>query len=65
MRVPAGSLPVIAMILAMFHIPPEGLGIIHGQALRPWNQGTVLGVWSRRLRSGIRIPLHVARTGTA
>jgi DAACS family dicarboxylate/amino acid:cation (Na+ or H+) symporter len=28
--VPAGSLPVIAMILAMFNIPPEGLGIILG-----------------------------------
>ncbi|HTE55094.1 MAG TPA: dicarboxylate/amino acid:cation symporter [Kofleriaceae bacterium] len=28
--VPAGSLPVIAMILTMFHIPPEGLGLILG-----------------------------------
>ena len=28
--VPAGSLPVIAMILAMFSIPPEGLGLILG-----------------------------------
>lgn len=28
--VPGGSLPVIAMILAMFGIPPEGLGIILG-----------------------------------
>jgi len=28
--VPAGSLPVIAMILGMFHIPPEGLGLILG-----------------------------------
>jgi DAACS family dicarboxylate/amino acid:cation (Na+ or H+) symporter len=28
--VPAGSLPVIAMILAMFNIPPEGLGLILG-----------------------------------
>ena len=28
--VPAGSLPVIAMILGMFRIPPEGLGLILG-----------------------------------
>ena len=28
--VPAGSLPVIAMILSMFRIPPEGLGLILG-----------------------------------
>ena len=28
--VPAGSLPVIAMILGMFSIPPEGLGLILG-----------------------------------
>jgi DAACS family dicarboxylate/amino acid:cation (Na+ or H+) symporter len=28
--VPAGSLPVIAMILAMFGIPPEGLGLVIG-----------------------------------
>jgi DAACS family dicarboxylate/amino acid:cation (Na+ or H+) symporter len=28
--VPAGSLPVIAMILGMFEIPPEGLGLIMG-----------------------------------
>jgi dicarboxylate/amino acid:cation (Na+ or H+) symporter, DAACS family len=28
--VPAGSLPVVAMILAMFRIPPEGLGLILG-----------------------------------
>ncbi|MDZ4694039.1 MAG: dicarboxylate/amino acid:cation symporter [Deltaproteobacteria bacterium] len=28
--VPAGSLPVIAMILAMLKIPPEGLGLILG-----------------------------------
>jgi dicarboxylate/amino acid:cation (Na+ or H+) symporter, DAACS family len=28
--VPAGSLPVVAMILAMFNIPPEGLGLILG-----------------------------------
>ena len=28
--VPAGSLPVIAMILGMFGIPPEGLGLIIG-----------------------------------
>jgi DAACS family dicarboxylate/amino acid:cation (Na+ or H+) symporter len=28
--VPAGSLPVIAMILGMFRIPPEGLGLIIG-----------------------------------
>jgi DAACS family dicarboxylate/amino acid:cation (Na+ or H+) symporter len=28
--VPAGSLPVIAMILGMFGIPPEGLGLILG-----------------------------------
>ena len=28
--VPAGSLPVIAMILAMFRIPVEGLGLILG-----------------------------------
>jgi dicarboxylate/amino acid:cation (Na+ or H+) symporter, DAACS family len=28
--VPAGSLPVVAMILAMFKIPPEGLGLILG-----------------------------------
>lgn len=28
--VPAGSLPVIAMILTMFHIPVEGLGLILG-----------------------------------
>ncbi len=28
--VPGGSLPVIAMILAMFGIPPEGIGIILG-----------------------------------
>jgi len=28
--VPAGSLPVIAMILGLFHIPPEGLGLILG-----------------------------------
>ena len=28
--VPAGSLPVIAMILGMFKIPPEGLGFILG-----------------------------------
>lgn len=28
--VPAGSLPVVAMILAMFGIPPEGLGLILG-----------------------------------
>ncbi len=27
---PAGSLPVIAMILGMFRIPPEGLGLILG-----------------------------------
>jgi dicarboxylate/amino acid:cation (Na+ or H+) symporter, DAACS family len=28
--VPAGSLPVIAMILGMFGIPPEGLGLVLG-----------------------------------
>lgn len=28
--VPAGSIPVIAMILGMFHIPVEGLGLILG-----------------------------------
>ncbi len=28
--VPAGSLPVIAMILGMFGIPPEGIGIVLG-----------------------------------
>lgn len=28
--VPGGSLPVIVMILAMFHIPPEGIGLILG-----------------------------------
>ena len=28
--VPAGSLPVVAMILAMFEIPPAGLGLILG-----------------------------------
>ena len=28
--VPAGSLPVVAMILGMFRIPPEGLGLILG-----------------------------------
>jgi DAACS family dicarboxylate/amino acid:cation (Na+ or H+) symporter len=28
--VPGGSLPVIAMILAMFGIPPEGIGLILG-----------------------------------
>ncbi|HMJ16130.1 MAG TPA: dicarboxylate/amino acid:cation symporter, partial [Polyangiaceae bacterium] len=28
--VPAGSLPVIAMILGLFHIPAEGLGLILG-----------------------------------
>ncbi len=28
--VPGGSLPVIAMILAMFNIPPEGIGLILG-----------------------------------
>jgi len=28
--VPAGSLPVIAMILGMFRIPPEGLDLILG-----------------------------------
>ncbi|MET0404580.1 MAG: dicarboxylate/amino acid:cation symporter [Cystobacter sp.] len=28
--VPAGSIPVIAMILGMFKIPPEGLGLILG-----------------------------------
>jgi DAACS family dicarboxylate/amino acid:cation (Na+ or H+) symporter len=28
--VPAGSLPVIAMILGMFSIPPEGLALILG-----------------------------------
>jgi DAACS family dicarboxylate/amino acid:cation (Na+ or H+) symporter len=28
--VPAGSIPVIAMILGMFHIPVEGLGLIIG-----------------------------------
>lgn len=28
--VPAGSLPVIAMVLVMFRIPPEGLGLILG-----------------------------------
>jgi DAACS family dicarboxylate/amino acid:cation (Na+ or H+) symporter len=28
--VPAGSLPVVAMILAMFSIPPQGLGLIIG-----------------------------------
>jgi DAACS family dicarboxylate/amino acid:cation (Na+ or H+) symporter len=28
--VPAGSLPALAMILAMFDIPPEGLGLIFG-----------------------------------
>lgn len=28
--IPAASLPVIAMILGMFHIPPEGLGLILG-----------------------------------
>jgi DAACS family dicarboxylate/amino acid:cation (Na+ or H+) symporter len=28
--VPAGSIPVVAMILAMFGIPPEGLGLILG-----------------------------------
>jgi dicarboxylate/amino acid:cation (Na+ or H+) symporter, DAACS family len=28
--VPAGSLPVIAMILGMIHVPPEGLGLILG-----------------------------------
>ena len=28
--VPGGSLPVIVMILAMFGIPPEGIGLILG-----------------------------------
>jgi dicarboxylate/amino acid:cation (Na+ or H+) symporter, DAACS family len=28
--VPGGSLPVVAMILGMFHIPPEGLALILG-----------------------------------
>ena len=28
--VPGGSLPVVAMILAMFHIPPEGMALIFG-----------------------------------
>lgn len=28
--VPAGSLPVIAMILAMVGVPPEGIGLILG-----------------------------------
>ncbi len=28
--VPGGSLPVIVMILALFHIPPEGIGLILG-----------------------------------
>jgi DAACS family dicarboxylate/amino acid:cation (Na+ or H+) symporter len=28
--VPAGSLPVIAMILGMLGVPPEGLGLILG-----------------------------------
>ena len=28
--VPGGSLPVVAMILGMFGIPPEGLGLILG-----------------------------------
>jgi DAACS family dicarboxylate/amino acid:cation (Na+ or H+) symporter len=28
--VPAGSLPVIAMILTYLHVPPEGIGIILG-----------------------------------
>ncbi len=28
--VPAGSLPVVAMILGLFHVPPEGLGLILG-----------------------------------
>ena len=28
--VPAGSLPVVAMILGMFGIPPEGLALILG-----------------------------------
>ncbi|MBA2239182.1 MAG: cation:dicarboxylase symporter family transporter, partial [Lysobacter sp.] len=28
--VPGGSLPVIAMILVMFGIPPEGIGLILG-----------------------------------
>jgi DAACS family dicarboxylate/amino acid:cation (Na+ or H+) symporter len=28
--VPAGSLPVVAMILAMVNVPPEGIGLILG-----------------------------------
>ena len=28
--VPAGSLPVVAMILGLFHIPPQGIGLILG-----------------------------------
>ncbi len=28
--VPGGSLPVIVMILSMFHIPPEGIGLVLG-----------------------------------
>jgi Na+/H+-dicarboxylate symporter len=28
--VPGGSLPVIVMILAMFGIPPEGIGLVLG-----------------------------------
>jgi Na+/H+-dicarboxylate symporter len=28
--VPAGSLPVVAMILAMVGVPPEGIGLILG-----------------------------------
>jgi Na+/H+-dicarboxylate symporter len=28
--VPGGSLPVIAMILGMFGIPPEGIGLVLG-----------------------------------
>ena len=28
--VPAGSLPVVAMILAMVHVPVEGIGLILG-----------------------------------
>src|SRR5690606_31547716 len=28
--VPGGSLPVIAMILALFGIPPEGIGLVLG-----------------------------------
>src|SRR5690606_21475750 len=61
--VPGGSLPVIAMILAMFGIPPEGIGLILGVDRLLDMCGTVVNVGGGMVGSVViarRDPAHVS-----